>query len=265
MKKLYILFLLAVCSLYTNDMVAQQKTEVTMYTSMGTITIDMEDSLAPVTVDTFVARVKRGFYDGLIFHRVIDGFMIQGGDPLGNGYGGTGTTIPDEFHSSLKNIPGALSMANKGQPNTGDCQFFINLVNNSQLDNKYTVFGMVTNNFSVVQNIAKVPKDGNDKPLTDVVMDSVRITRDPASTGNIIKEDKLIKIYPNPSTGYITVDIPAKEAHVTVTDMSGRLVYEMQTQQAQQVVVDIHKHRKGIYTISIATADGNYHSKVLLQ
>src|SRR5690606_9219838 len=151
---------------------AEAQTDVTFYTSMGNFEIKLSDDLTPVTVDSFLARVDRGFYDGLIFHRVIDNFMIQGGDPLGNGTGGTGTTIPDEFHVSLKNVPGALAMANTGNPNSGDCQFYINLVTNSHLDNKHTVFGMTTTGFSVVQDIGKVAVAPNtNRPLTDVFID----------------------------------------------------------------------------------------------
>ncbi len=168
MNKIYQLLAITAIMCFLNTAKAQT-TDVRFFTSMGTFDIELTDNLTPVTVDSFLARVTRNFYDGLIFHRVIKNFMIQGGDPLGNGSGGSGSTIPDEFHPSLKNVPRALSMANKGTPNTGDCQFFINLVTNSHLDNKHTVFGMVTDSlgFSVVQAIGNTPTDVSDKPLTD--------------------------------------------------------------------------------------------------
>ncbi len=264
MKKLYILAFTALLSFYINDSMAQ-KTEVTMYTSMGNIVIEMEDILAPITVDSFVARVNRGFYDGLIFHRVIDNFMIQGGDPLGNGTGGTGTTIPDEFHSTLKNVPGALSMANRGTANTGDCQFFINLVTNAHLDNKHTVFGTVTTGFAIVQNIGKVPTNSNDKPMTDVTMDSVRVTRDPASTPSIVRHIPVIRVYPNPSQGMVTLDLPMEETNIMISDIHGKVVYEARTQNTNVLQADLSHLSKGVYIINVATADNVSRSKLLMQ
>ena len=125
----------------------------------------------PITTGNFEKLVSEGFYDGVIFHRIIDGFMIQGGDPQGTGMGGPGYNIEDEFtHAGgNKNNRGTISMANAG-PNTGGSQFFINLVDNNFLDTKHPAFGMVVEGMDVVDKISKLPKDAQDKPLEDVVI-----------------------------------------------------------------------------------------------
>ncbi len=106
---------------------------VVLHTTMGDITIRLYDDM-PVTAGNFEKLVRSGFYDGTLFHRVIDGFMIQGGDPTGTGSGGPGYTIPDEFVKGHSNVRGTVAMANTGRPNTGGSQFFINLVDNTYLD-----------------------------------------------------------------------------------------------------------------------------------
>ncbi|HII76049.1 MAG TPA: peptidylprolyl isomerase [Methanolinea sp.] len=139
-----------------------------METTLGTIEIELFLDM-PVTAGNFASLVKKGFYDGVIFHRVIDGFMIQGGDPTGTGRGGPGYTIKDEFVAGRRNERGTISMANAG-PNTGGSQFFINLVNNHYLDSKHPVFGRVVVGMDVVDKIAKVKKDRNDRPLQPVTI-----------------------------------------------------------------------------------------------
>ena len=125
----------------------------------------------PITAGNFEKLVKQGFYDGVIFHRIISGFMLQGGDPTGTGMGGPGYTIQDEFtHTGgNKNDRGTISMANAG-PNTGGSQFFINLVNNNFLDSKHPAFGIVIEGMNIVDKISQVQTDSNDKPLEDVII-----------------------------------------------------------------------------------------------
>jgi peptidylprolyl isomerase len=135
-------------------------------TSMGTIAIELAPDM-PITAGNFEKLVRKGYYDGVIFHRVIDGFMVQGGDPTGTGCGGPGYAIPDEFTPENRNNRGTISMANAG-PNTGGSQFFINLVNNNFLDDRHPVFGRIVSGMDVVDAIAKVQKDRNDKPRTPV-------------------------------------------------------------------------------------------------
>lgn len=141
---------------------------------MGDIVIKLYDDM-PITAGNFEELVKKGFYDGIIFHRVIAGFMIQGGCPNGTGTGGPGYTIQDEFVPGHSNQRGTISMANTGQPNSGGSQFFINLVDNSYLDwdnrstpYKHPVFGEVIDGMNVVDKIAAVKTDYSDRPMTEV-------------------------------------------------------------------------------------------------
>ena len=135
---------------------------------MGDITLELREDM-PVTSGNFAELVGKGFYNGVIFHRVIDGFMIQGGDPTGTGCGGPGYKIKDEFMPDNKNNKGTIAMANAG-PNTGGSQFFINLVNNNYLDKAHPAFGKVIEGFDVVEKIGKVKTNYNDRPLEDVVI-----------------------------------------------------------------------------------------------
>lgn len=142
-------------------------TKVLLKTNMGNITIALYSD-TPITTGNFTGLVKKGTYDGVIFHRVIDGFMIQGGDPTGTGMGDPSIpTIKDEFTKNSKNNRGTISMANRG-PNTGSSQFFINIVNNNYLDKNHPVFGTVVDGMDVVDKIAKVPTGAGDKPLAEV-------------------------------------------------------------------------------------------------
>jgi len=149
-------------------------------TSKGTFKVELFDDKAPKTAGNFATLAQKGFYNGLIFHRVIDNFMIQSGDPNGNGTGGHGYTIPDEFSPDLKHDKaGILSMANRG-PNTGGSQFFITLDATPWLDNKHAVFGRVTEGMDVVKAIGKVKTGAQDKPLEDVVIKKITIVLPPA-------------------------------------------------------------------------------------
>ena len=164
----------------------------TIKTSMGDIVVHLFDDKAPKTVANFVdlatgkkewtdpktgQKVKRPFYNGIIFHRVIPGFMIQGGDPLGTGFGGPGYDFEDEFNPDLRHSKaGILSMANKG-PNTNGSQFFITVRPVPQLDGKHAVFGEVVKGQEVVSAIVNTPRDANDKPLKDVVIKEIVVSR----------------------------------------------------------------------------------------
>jgi peptidylprolyl isomerase len=141
---------------------------VRLETNLGTITVALAPDM-PVTAGNFESLVKKGYYNGVIFHRIINGFMLQGGDPTGTGRGGPGYVIKDEFTTNNRNDRGTISMANAG-PNTGGSQFFINLVNNNFLDSKHPVFGKVVEGMDVVDKIAKVKTDSSDRPLQNVTI-----------------------------------------------------------------------------------------------
>ena len=161
-------------------------------TTAGNFTVRLFDEEAPRTVENFVGlaegtkewtdprahkRVKQPYYDGVIFHRVIEGFMIQGGDPLGQGIGGPGYSFPDEFHPKLRHDKaGMLSMANRG-PNTNGGQFFITLAPTPHLDDRHSVFGEVVDGMDIVRAIGSTPTGDRDRPLKDVVIEKVKIER----------------------------------------------------------------------------------------
>jgi len=147
----------------------------TFNTNKGSFKIELFNDKAPLTTGNFIKLVNEGFYNGLIFHRVIPNFMIQGGCPHGTGRGGPGYTIKDEFHPDLKhNTKGILSMANAG-PNTGGSQFFITVAETPWLDKHHAIFGKVIEGYEVVDAISKADKDRNDKPLQSIVTNAVTI------------------------------------------------------------------------------------------
>jgi peptidyl-prolyl cis-trans isomerase B (cyclophilin B) len=149
-------------------------TNATLHTNHGAIAIELFDEDAPKTVQNFTKLVGEGFYDGVVFHRVIPDFMVQGGDPTGTGRGGPGYTFEDEFNDH-KVERGALAMANAG-PNTNGSQFFIVTAGACPwLDGKHTVFGRVTDGMDVVDTISNLDTDGMDKPRQDVVIERVEL------------------------------------------------------------------------------------------
>lgn len=154
---------------------------VVIETNMGTMKLRLFPEIAPKTVENFTKLIEDGFYDGLIFHRVIPGFMIQGGDPKGDGTGGPGYTVPAEFSKKLSHIPGALSTARLGdmvnpEKASSGSQFFIVHGDATFLDNEYTIFGQLFDGMDVVDKIANAEKAPNDKPLEDVIMEKVTLS-----------------------------------------------------------------------------------------
>lgn len=152
----------------------QPNKTIVMKTNKGDITIELFNETMPITANNFLRLAQEDFYDGVIFHRVIPEFMIQGGDPDGLGTGGPGYSIPDEFTDNNKNDKGTLSMANSG-PDTGGSQFFINLVDNNYLDDKHPVFGKVIGGIEVVEAIGNVETGPNDKPLENIIIEDIVI------------------------------------------------------------------------------------------
>ncbi len=257
MKKIFILCIAVAFMLCTKSSFAQ--TEVTFYTNMGTFVTEMYDTLQPITAGNFIKLVEQKFYDGVVFHRVISGFMIQGGDPTGTGSGGPGYSIPDEFDPLAKNVQKAIAMANSG-PNTGGSQFFINLVNNAYLNPNYPVFGIVVTNFSVVQAIGVVATNSKDKPVTNVVMDSLRITKPgPLGVNEEMGNALNISIYPNPANNFVIVDFgnyPSINNGYTlkISNIIGQIVYTSSISQ-QLTTVDLSGlNEKGIYFVHVIDA-----------
>ena len=169
------------------------ETTATLHTTEGDIEIELYDERAPHTVENFVGLATgektwtdpdtgeeiegEPLYDDVLFHRVIEGFMIQTGDPTGTGRGGPGYTFDDEFHDELRHDEaGVVSMANSG-PNTNGSQFFITLDETSHLDDRHAVFGRVTDGTDVVREIGGVETDANDRPVEDIVLESVTVDR----------------------------------------------------------------------------------------
>ena len=156
--------------------------KATLQTNHGTIVLELFADVAPKTVENFKTLAEKGYYDGTKFHRVISGFMIQGGDPLTKddsmqarwGTGGPGYTFEDEIHAENRNVVGTISMANAG-PNTNGSQFFINTSDNSFLDKKHTVFGKVVSGMEAVQSIERVETSAGDRPVGAVVIERVSV------------------------------------------------------------------------------------------
>ncbi len=150
-------------------------TKIRIETTLGDIEAELFEKEVPNTVNNFVTLANKGYYNGIVFHRVIPGFMVQTGDPTGTGTGGPGYKFNDEFSAKLKHDKaGIFSMANAG-PNTNGSQFFITVAATPWLDKKHSVFGAVTSGMDIVQKIAAVPRDGRDKPLTPVAMKMVSV------------------------------------------------------------------------------------------
>ncbi len=149
--------------------VKKMNTTVLLETSKGDIKIELFDDTMPITTGNFKKLIAKGFYNGVIFHRVIPGFMVQGGDPEGTGVGGPGYTIKDEFTNNNRNDRGTIAMANAG-PDTGGSQFFINTVSNNFLDDKHPAFGKVTEGMDVVDTISQVKRDRSNRPLQEVMI-----------------------------------------------------------------------------------------------
>ena len=169
-------------SLYNRQQeeILMQNPIVTIQTTQGTIKVELYPEVAPNTVNNFISLVKKGFYDGTIFHRVIPGFMIQGGDPEGTGMGGPGYGIVGEFaangiQNDLKHTTGVISMARSQRPNSAGSQFFIMVDDAPYLDGQYAAFGKVTEGMEAAQAIVAAPRDRMDRPYEDQIMEKVTV------------------------------------------------------------------------------------------
>lgn len=154
---------------------ADENRTAVIETSKGTIKVLLYEKRAPITTANFIKLAESGFYDGLIFHRIIKGFMIQGGDPQGTGMGGANETINLEIHPELRHVDGAISMARSQNPNSASSQFFICDGPQAFLDNNYAAFGVTVEGIEVVRAIASVATGANDRPVEEVKMTKVTI------------------------------------------------------------------------------------------
>jgi cyclophilin family peptidyl-prolyl cis-trans isomerase len=258
MKKFILTIIVLSSSLFIK---AQHK--VDFYTSMGNFEVEIYDDLVPITGGNFLKLVDEKYYDGLLFHRVIDDFMIQGGEG-----GATVPTILDEFLPSLKNVPKYISMANIGQPNTGRAQFFINLVTNSHLDNKHSVFGMVTKDYNIVETIAKVttdgnPPNGNNRPLTDVVIDSIRI-QTPVGIGTSSRVNININVFPNPTDGVfkLKLDKLYSNLNIKIYNTAGSLINELNNVKGEEIQIEL-QGPSGYYFVQVQSGNDQSSIKIL--
>jgi peptidylprolyl isomerase len=251
MKKLLLIAMLL------SPFAAKTQTIVQFYTNHGEFTVELYDTLMPITTSNFINLVNEEFYDGVIFHRVIEGFVIQGGDNTP-----VPPAIPDEFSDETSNIQKTLGMANAG-PNTGNSQFYINLVNNTYLDPNYPCFGITTEGFDVVLEIGSVPTNSQDKPIDDVVMDSLRVVDLSLAISEIQNNSLLVEVYPNPFVSSIQISFETKQnGHVDlgIYDIYGRLVSQLINENRQ---TGIHKviwngadATDAVYFMRIATDEG---------
>lgn len=162
----------------------------------GTVTLELYPEKAPNTVNNFVTLANSGFYDGLIFHRIIEGFMIQGGDPEGVGMGGPGYSIPGEFsgngyeNNDLVHTKGVISMARSQSPDSAGSQFFIMSADSPHLDGQYAAFGQVTSGIEIIEALEKVATGPSDKPVEDVVIESVTVDTNGETVPEVIKVEQ---------------------------------------------------------------------------
>lgn len=159
----------------------------------GTVTLELYPDMAPNTVNNFITLANEGFYDGLTFHRIIKDFMIQGGDPDGNGTGGPGYSIAGEFSTNgyeantLLHTKGVISMARSLDPDSAGSQFFIMTADTPSLDGDYAAFGKVTAGLDIVEKIGNVKTDGSDKPIKEVIIESIRIDTNGVAVPTVVK------------------------------------------------------------------------------
>lgn len=248
MKKIVLLFALTMTTL------AYSQTLIDFYTTQGDFRVQVREDLMPITAGNFISLVDTGFYDGVVFHRVVKDFVIQGGDPTGTGSGGPGYTIQDEYHPDMTHdSAGVIAMAKTNQPNSAGSQFYFSLAPLPNLDNNYSVFGSCIEGLDVILRIGDMRTDPNDRPRPTVWMDSVRIF-DPAASSDILKAEILTEVYPNPfaNQAHIRYQIRhAGQVAVSIQDLQGRTI---ETLLEDQKAPGIHE----ITWNAQAFADGNY-------
>ncbi len=253
------IFLLTVFFMITNISAILAQNVAHWQTSLGDFKVELREDLVPITANNFADLALSNFYDNLIFHRVIDDFMIQDGCPLGTGYGGPGYTIEDEFHPDLNhNSAGIISMANTGQPNSAGSQYFITLAPQPSLNGSYAVFGEVIEGLDIVQDIGDVATNSNDKPLVDVNIYSItmlgmRITENIAdlqlmTSTHEINLDNHYEIYSGNQAAY---SASSTNSNIVDTSLNGNLLTLTRGSETGEV------------TITVEAVDGEYSREIV--
>lgn len=254
------------------------QTQATFYTNQGDFIVELYDWRMPITTTNFKTLVQSKFYDSTIFHRVIDNFMIQGGNASLTG-GSTAAVIQDEFDASTSNLQFTIAMANSG-PNSGTSQFFINLKDNPYLDfdkapstSKHPVFGQVITGSNNVLSIGTVPTNTNDKPITDVLIDSIRMTYlVPTAIENIYLGADAFQLFPNPirSGNTIKFSIPTEGLYmIKLYNLNGQIVYK-ESAQLKKGTNELAIHSlgdlpKGNYFLVCSSAKHNLKSQLIIE
>lgn len=259
-------YFLAVALLFgTLNANAQTPTSVDFFTSFGDFRIELYDSLMPITTGHFIDLIEQQYYDDVIFHRVMDGFVIQAG------IGATQIpTIMDEFEPSLSNLHYTISMANTGAPNSGSTHFFINLsdnigldYDNAPLDSFHPIFGEVTSGFATVDSIGNTPTNSSAAPLTDVVIHRARLVAPLTAAAPVPGQTLEMELFPNPVAGQLTINMRTQSAgqvQAAVYDLQGRLVETLMEQPLQSgshtLAWNAAAVPQGLYVLRIVSPEG---------
>lgn len=262
------LLLTALLLLLSGSAFAQ--TQVDFYTNAGNFRVELREDLMPITAGNFLSLVDREYYDGVIFHRVVAGFVVQGGDPTGTGSGGPGYTIQDEYHPTMNHdSTGVIAMAKTSQPNSAGSQFYFSLDALPNLDQRYSVFGSCIQGLDVIELIGLVAVDDNDRPTTQIQMDSVR--RVLPLTGLEAPAPLIqLEISANPFQDQFQAQYQTRQLddiRVSVWDMQGKeiavLSHGPHMPGVHAIEWDARSFPAGIYTLRIRGKQGSVMQKLV--
>jgi len=257
---------------------AQAQNQATFYTDQGNFVLELYDWRMPVTTTNFINLVNSNFYDSTIFHRVIDNFIIQGGNATLTG-GSSAAVIQDEFDSSTSNLQFTISMANSG-PNTGTSQFFINLKDNTYLDfdkapstSKHPVFGEIVSGSAVVLAIGGVPVNSSDRPITNLFIDSIRMTYlIPTVIEEIYNESTQFELFPNPIASKQNLKINIAQSGnyaIGIYNMQGQKIFNGQKKLikgANELLIPVlHQLQAGNYFITLSSSKQRFKAQLILK
>jgi cyclophilin family peptidyl-prolyl cis-trans isomerase len=233
----YLLFILLPLALSS-----QAQTLADFYTVAGDFRVELREDLMPITANNFIDLARTGFYDATIFHRVVADFVIQGGDPLGTGFGGPGYTIMDEYHVNMNHdSAGVIAMAKTAAPNSAGSQFYFTLSPQPHLDGQYAAFGSCVQGLQVVLNIGKVAVNLDDQPLVPVVIDSIRIVN--TTSIGLEKPTQLpLEVFPNPFREQCFIRYEVKRPgpiRLRVFDMQGRMIRSLVHERKPVGIYDV--------------------------